>query len=97
MIKLVNVLIDMKYHQLFIQLLITFLIILRPTIQNVTTTPKKSWIGQTVILNCLSDGVPTPTLSWYKPEGSEINNVTTTENEVQVPLVGARICTIIFC
>ena len=39
-----------------------------------------------MILNCLSDGVPTPTLSWYKPEGSEINNVTTTENEVQVPL-----------
>ena len=31
MIKLVNVLIDVKYHQLFIQLLITFLIIiLRP-------------------------------------------------------------------
>ena len=41
-----------------------------------------------MILNCLSDGVPTPTLSWYKPEGSEINNVTTTENEVQVPLRG---------
>ena len=39
-----------------------------------------------MILNCLSDGVPTPTLSWYKPEGSEINNVTTTENKVQVPL-----------
>ena len=24
-------------------------------------------------LKCLSDGVPTPTLSWYKPEGSEID------------------------
>ena len=41
-----------------------------------------------MILNGLSDGVPTPTISRYKPEGSEINNVTTTENEVQVPLRG---------
>ena len=30
MIRLVNVLIDIKYHQLFIQLFITFLFILRP-------------------------------------------------------------------
>ena len=39
-------------------------------------------------LKCLSDGVPTPTLSWYKLEGSGINNVTARENEVQVPLKG---------
>ena len=39
-------------------------------------------------LKCLSDGVPTPTLSWYKPEGSEINRVTARENKVQVPLRG---------
>ena len=57
-----------------------------PTIQNVTTSFKKSWIGQTVTLKCLSDGVPTPTLSWYKPEGSEINRVRARENKVQVPL-----------
>ena len=89
MTRLVNDLIDMKYHQLFIQLLITFLFILDPpTIQNVTTSSKKSWIGQTVTLKCLSDGVPTPTLSWYKPEGSEINRVRARENKVQVPLRG---------
>ncbi|CAH3158925.1 unnamed protein product, partial [Pocillopora meandrina] len=59
-----------------------------PTIQNVTTSSKKSWIGQTVSLKCLSDGVPTPTLYWYKPEGSEINRVTARENKVQVPFRG---------
>ena len=37
---------------------------------------------------CLSDGVPTPTLSWYKPEESEINRVRGRENKVQVPLRG---------
>ena len=58
-----------------------------PTIQNVSTSSKKSWIGQTVTLKCLSDGVPTPTLSWYKPEGSEINRVRARENKVQVPLI----------
>ena len=90
MIKLVNVLIDMKYHQLFIRLLIAIgiwhLFLDPTTIRNGTTSSKKSWIGQTVTLKCLSDGVPTPTLSWYKPDGSEINRVTARENKVQVLL-----------
>ena len=30
MIKLINILIDMKYHQLFVQLLIALVFILRP-------------------------------------------------------------------
>ena len=88
MIKLVDVLIDTKYHHLFSCLLHFYLFLDPPTIQNVTTSSKKSWIGQTVTLKCLSDGVPTPTLSWYKPEGSEINRVRARENKVQVPLRG---------
>ena len=76
------------YEALFNCLLHWHLFLDPPTIRNVTTSSKKSWTGQTVTLKCLSDGVPTPTLSWYKPEGSEINNVTATENEAQVPLRG---------
>ena len=88
MVKLINVLIEVKYHPNYLLncLLHLYLFLDPPTIRNVTTSSKKSWIGQTVTLKCLSDGVPTPTLSWYKPEGSEINNVTATENEV--PLRG---------
>ena len=75
-------------YYLFNCLLHWYLLLDPPTIQNVTTSSKKSWIGQTVTLKCLSDGVPTPTLSWYKPEGSEINRVRARENKVQVPLRG---------
>ena len=32
----------------------------------------------------MSDGVPTPTIKWYKPDGSEINRVKSTENTVPV-------------
>ena len=37
-------------------------------------------------LKCVSDGVPTPTLTWYKPGGIEINSVTTKESTVEVLL-----------
>ena len=35
-------------------------------------------------LKCVSDGVPAPTLTWYKPDGNELNTVTAKENTVQV-------------
>ena len=57
-----------------------------PTIKAATTSTNKSWIGQTVKLTCESDGVPTPTLTWYKPDGSQINDVTATQNTVDVKM-----------
>ena len=41
-------------------------------------------------LKCVSNGVPTPTLTWYKPDGSEINRVNATETTVQVSMKGDR-------
>ena len=58
-----------------------------PTIKAATTsTDNKSWIGQIVTLTCESDGVPTPTLTWYKPDGSQIKSVTATQNRVDVKM-----------
>ena len=56
------------------------------TIKEATSSTDKSWIGQTVSLKCVSDGVPTPTLTWYKPGGSQIKSVTTTQNTVDVKM-----------
>ena len=55
-----------------------------PSIKEATSSAAKSWIGQTVTLKCTSDGVPTPTLSWYKPNESQINSLTSTQNTVNV-------------
>ena len=57
-----------------------------PTIKAATTSTNKSWIGQTVKLTCESDGVPTPTLTWTKPDGSQIKSVTATQNTVNVKM-----------
>ena len=37
-------------------------------------------------LKCVSDGLPTPTLTWYKPDGSQINIVTATQSTVNVKM-----------
>ncbi|KAL9964823.1 hypothetical protein ACROYT_G028513 [Oculina patagonica] len=57
-----------------------------PTIKEATTSAAKSWIGQTVTLKCVSDGVPTPTLTWYKPDGNQIKEVTATQNTANVKM-----------
>jgi len=38
----------------------------------------------------VSDSVPTPTLTWYKPDGSQINSVTATQNIVDVQMNGDK-------
>ncbi|XP_078379860.1 uncharacterized protein LOC144662799 [Oculina patagonica] len=55
-------------------------------ILSITTSAASSWNGQTVSLKCVSDGVPTPTLTWYKPDGKELNTVTAKESTVKVTL-----------
>ena len=37
-------------------------------------------------LKCVSDGVPTPTLTWYKPDGKELHTITAKESTVEVLL-----------
>ena len=46
----------------------------------------KSWIGQTVSLKCLAEGFPTPAITWKKPSGEEIQQVTAMENTANVVL-----------
>ncbi|KAL9964747.1 hypothetical protein ACROYT_G028428 [Oculina patagonica] len=55
-------------------------------ILSVTSSAAKSWIGQKVTLKCVSDGVPTPTLKWYRPDGNERNRVTAKEGTVGVTI-----------
>ena len=35
-------------------------------------------------LTCVSDGVPTPTITWYKPDGSQIDRTIDTQSTVNV-------------
>ena len=32
----------------------------------------------------MSDGIPTPTLTWYKPDGNELHTITAKESTVEV-------------
>ncbi|XP_078379878.1 uncharacterized protein LOC144662808 [Oculina patagonica] len=55
-------------------------------ILNITLSAASSWIGQTVTLKCVSDGVPTPTITWYKPDRNELNTVTAKESTIDVTI-----------
>ena len=46
----------------------------------------QSWVGQTITLKCVADGVPMPTLTWRKPDGTEVNTVTALENTKDVKM-----------
>ena len=60
------------------------------TVASFSPTTTKSWIGQTVTLKCVSDGVPTPTVTWFKPNGSELFAVKAKENNVTINMRGER-------
>ena len=57
-----------------------------PVIKNVTASSDKSWIGQTVTLTCKSDGFPIPTITWHKPDGSQLNSNTAKESTEDVKM-----------
>ena len=73
---------DLRYDLLFVFFTIFFTDPAK--ILNTTSSAAKSWIGQTVTLKCASDGVPTPTLTWYKPDGNELHAITAKESTVEV-------------
>ena len=56
------------------------------SIKSVSSSVSNSWIGQTVMLTCVSEGVPTPTLSWYNPEGNKFSSLQAKENTVDVTM-----------
>ena len=43
-----------------------------------------SCIGHIVTLTCKSDAVPIPTLTWYKPDGTNFSAVKATESTVDL-------------
>ena len=38
------------------------------------------------MLRCVADGVPTPTITWKKPDGTEAGKVTATENIADIEM-----------
>ena len=46
----------------------------------------QSWIGQAVQITCVADGSPTPSITWTKPDGTELRKKVSTENTVDVQM-----------
>ena len=66
----------------FILLILLFVQLTDPASITSTTpiTSTKSWIKQTVTLKCVTDGVPIPTITWQKPDGSKTTQITAKES-----------------
>ena len=58
----------------------------QPSITSVTAFTKQSWIGQNVLLSCVADGSPTPSITWKKPDGTELRKITSTEKKVDTQM-----------
>ena len=45
-----------------------------------------SWIGQTITLTCETDGVPVPTITWTKPDGTKLKQETSSTSTASLKL-----------
>ena len=55
-------------------------------IVRINTSQTLAQIGAKVELTCLSDGDPTPSVTWYRPDGSELVTSTAFNNTVFVDI-----------
>ena len=67
-------------------LITTFLSIEPAVIVHINISEALAQLGQKVELRCLSDGDPIPTVTWYKPDGSELVTNTAFDNTVFVDI-----------
>ena len=58
----------------------------QPVITSVSPLATQSWIGQTVTLTCIADGLPTPEITWKKPDGTRLKKVASTKNSVDAKM-----------
>ena len=51
-------------------------------IVHINTSEAVALVGEKVELKCVSDGDPTPNVTWYAPDGSELVTITTIDNTI---------------
>ena len=54
------------------------------SIERVTSLTSQSWIGRTITLTCVAKGVPKPSITWIKPDMTEIKKVGAMEHTANV-------------
>lgn len=52
----------------------------------INTSAALALVGDKVELKCVSDGDPTPNVTWYRPDGSKMNTITSMDNTIFVDL-----------
>lgn len=55
-------------------------------ITHINTSLASSQIGGKVELQCVSDGDPIPTVTWYSPNGTELTTITGTDSTIFVDI-----------
>ena len=54
------------------------------TIENVSSLTSQSWIGQKITIWCEANGVPTPNITWVKPDGTRTSKESVMEHTVNL-------------